>query len=79
MALSDVAQPTRACAPKPEAGLLGPAYSNHTLSSDFNLSRHVRTHPRSVARLHPLSLPNSNFFELSHRQGSRLSRLDLHQ
>src|SRR5260221_12045370 len=48
------------------AGLRGPASLNHSLSSDFNLSRHVRTHPRSVARLHPLSLPSSNFFVFTH-------------
>src|SRR5260370_42343134 len=49
-----------------KAGLLGPASLNHSLSSDFNLRRHVRTHPRSVARLHPLSLPSSNFFVFTH-------------
>src|SRR4029077_12196352 len=45
--------------------------SDQTFSSDFNLSRHVRTHPRSVARLHPLSLPSSNFFVLTHLINSR--------
>src|SRR5207344_3647940 len=41
------------------------------LSSDFDLSRHVRTHPRGIARLHPLSLPSSNFFVLTHLINSR--------
>src|SRR6476660_8881551 len=45
--------------------------SGQTFSSDFNLSRHVRTHPRSVARLHPLSLPSSNFFVVTHLINSR--------
>src|SRR6516165_3696460 len=54
----------------PEALRSATASSNaarrENFSSDFNFSRHIRPHPRSVAIFHPLSLPSSNFFIFSH-------------